>query len=342
MKIVKRIALVLGILVGIWIIIALFVPAACHIERSTVINAPAATVYEQVNSFHNWKSWSYWDNIDKTTMKDSFAGPEAGVGHTHYWDSPNKSVGKGHLVITKSEPNSFVETELFFDGMGSSPGGWKMMDTVGGTKVTTYMDMESPFFMRPLMLFMNMEKRLGGDFEKSLAGLKRISEAKANETPVSNVKIEATTVEPMKIMSIMDSCTSADITQKLGALYGEIFTANAKQKLTQQGAPFAVYHKAVTNPDGSMFFVLQAGIPVDKAGKTEGRVKYWETPAGNVVKGSHYGSYESTPKTHEQMDKWMAANGKTVDGAPWEVYVTDPGVEKDQSKWLTEIYYPVK
>ncbi len=342
MKILKRILLVLGILLGIWIIIALFVPAECHIERSTVINAPAATVYAQVNNFHNWKSWSYWDNIDTVTMKDSFAGPEAGVGAAHYWDSPNKNVGKGHLVITKSEPNTFVETELFFDGMGSSLGGWKMMDTVGGTKVTTYMDMISPFFMRPMILFMNMEKMLGGDFEKSLAGLKRVSEAKANEAPVSNVKIEATTVGTMKMMSIMDSCTSADISAKLGALYGEILAANAKQNLKQEGAPFAVYHKAVNNPDGSMFFVLQAGIPVDKAGKTDGRVKYWEAPSGNVVKGSHYGSYDSTPITHQAMDKWMVANGKTVVGAPWEVYVTDPGVEKDPSKWLTEIYYPVK
>lgn len=342
MKIVKRIALVLGILVGIWLILALIAPAECHVERTTVINAPAATVYEQVNSFRNWKTWSYWDNIDKQTMNDSFAGPEAGVGATHYWNSPNDSVGKGHLTITKSEPNSFVETELFFDGMGSSFGGWKIKDTVGGVKVTTYMDMKSPFMMRPMMLFMNMDKMLGGDFEKSLAGLKQASEAAANAAPTSNVRIEATTVEPMKIMSVLDSCTSANISQKLGELYGEVGVALKKQNLNQAGAPFAVYHKVTTNPDGSMHFVIQAGIPVDKAGKTDGRVKYWETPAGNVVKAWHYGSYESTAQTHELMHNWITKNGKTIDGAPWEVYVTDPGNEPDQSKWLTEIYYPVK
>jgi effector-binding domain-containing protein len=342
MKILKRIGIVLGVLVGIWVILALFAPAKVHVERTTMVNAPSNVVFEQVNTLGNWKSWSYWDNIDKVTMKDSFSGPPAGVGAVHYWDSPNDSVGKGSLTITKSEPNSFVETTLYFDGMGTSVGGWKMKDTAGAVQVTTYMDMESPFLMRPMLLFMNMDEMLGGDFEKSLAGLKGVAEASAKAAPTSDVKIEATTVEPMKVMTIMDSCTSANISEKLGALYGEIGEAMKKQNLNQAGAPFAVYHKVTTNADGSMNFVLQAGIQVDKPGKTDGRVKYWETPAGNVVKAWHYGTYEATAQTHELIDAWMTKNGKTADGSPWEVYVTDPGVEKDPSKWLTEIYYPVK
>lgn len=339
MKIAKRIGIVLGVLIVIWLILAVFAPSSAHVQRTTIINAPSNVVYDNVNNFHNWKSWSYWDNIDKVTMNDSFSGPEAGVGAVHYWNSPNDSVGKGSIKITKSEPNTFIETELNFDGY-ISMGGWKMKDTTGGTAVTTYMDMDSPFLMRPMMLFMNMDEMLGSDFEKTLAGLKRVSESTANATP--SVKIEATTVESMKIMSIMDSCTSADIGQKLGSLYAEVGEAMKKQGLNQVGAPFAVYHKVTNNPDGSMHFVLQAGIPVDKEGKTEGRVKYWQTPPGNVVKAWHYGTYESTGQTHEIMHAWMAKNGKTADGAPWEVYATDPMVEKDTAKWLTEIYYPVK
>jgi effector-binding domain-containing protein len=339
MKIAKRIGIVLGVLVGIWLILALFAPASVHVERTTTVNAPSNVVYDQVNNFHNWKSWSYWDNIDTVTMNDSFSGPEAGVGAVHYWDSPNDSVGKGKLTITKSDPNTFVETELNFDGFVSL-GGWKIKDTTGGTAVTTYMDMDSPFLMRPMLLFMNMDEMLGSDFEKSLAGLKRVSEASA--APTSNVKIEATTVTSMKMMSIMDSCTMTELSQKLGSLYGEISGVMKKQGLNQNGAPFAVYHKVTYNPDGSMHFVMQAGIPVDKDGKTEGRVKYWEAPAGNVVKAWHYGSYESSAETHKLMGEWMAKNGKTATDAPWEAYVTDPMVEKDTAKWLTEIYYPVK
>jgi effector-binding domain-containing protein len=341
MKIVKRIAIVLGILIGIWLILAVIAPGDCHVERSVMVQAPAATVFEQVNTIGKWKSWSYWDNIDKN-MKDSFAGPASGVGAIHYWESTNDSVGKGSLTITKSEPNAFVETELNFEGMGSSLGGWKMKDTAGAVKVTTYMHMETPFFMRPMMLFMNMDEMLGADFEKSLAGLKRVSEAAANETPTADYQINETTVEAMKILSILDSCTSANISEKLGELYVKIGQAMEKQKLNQAGPVFAVYHKVVNNPDGSMFFVLQAGIPVDKEGKDEGSVKYWVVPAGKVVKASYYGPYEGTAKAHEAIDVWLTRNSKETLGAPWEVYVTDPGIEPDQNKWLTEIYYPVK
>src|ERR1044071_9690247 len=78
MKILKRIGIVLGVLIVIWLIMAVFAPASAHVERTTIVNAPSNVVYDQVNNFHNWKSWSYWDNIDKVTMKDSFSGPEAG------------------------------------------------------------------------------------------------------------------------------------------------------------------------------------------------------------------------------------------------------------------------
>jgi hypothetical protein len=72
MKILKRIALVLGVLVGIWLILALFAPSNVRVERTAMINAPAAIVFDQVNTLQHWKAWSYWDNIDKITMKDSF------------------------------------------------------------------------------------------------------------------------------------------------------------------------------------------------------------------------------------------------------------------------------
>ena len=341
MKIVKRIALVLVILAGIWTILAFCGKSNVHVERTAMINAPASAAFDEVNTLKQWKTWSYWDNIDKVSMKDSFSGPEAGVGAIHYWDSPNDSVGKGSLKITQSVPNQFVETELYFDGMGTSLGGWKFKDTAGGTLVTTYMDMHPPFFMRPMTLFMDMEKMLGPDFDKSLAGLKKAAET-GGKSSAANEKIEATEYPSMKIMSILDSCTDADISQKLGMLYGEIGKVTTKQGLKQSGPVFAVYHKVTVGADGMHHYLLQAGVPVDQAGKTEGRVKYWEVPGGKAVKGSHYGSYETTEQTRLAMKSWMQQKNLAQDGAYWEVYVTDPVVETDSSKWLTEIYIPVK
>lgn len=338
MKILIRTAIALGIIVVIYVVIALFCQSRIHVERSLAIKADASTIFNQINDLKNWKNWSYWDNIDPN-MKSSFEGPNAGVGAKHLWESENDSAGKGTLTITKSEPNTFVETELSFEDMGTSIGGWRIKDTAGSRTVSAYMDIDITFLLRPMMAMMDMEAMLGADFTKSLEGLRKTCEGMST-TP--ELRIEATTVGPMKVVTIGDSGTMMEIGEKLGAIYGEIGAYLKKEGATMAGAPFSIYHKEVTAPDGMMTFWFEAGVAVDKEVKSTDRIQYKEMPGGNVVKAMHYGSYEATAKSHELMQTWMSTNGKTVTGSPWESYVTDPMMEKDTAKWLTEIYYPVK
>lgn len=338
MRILKRTALVLVIVLLVYIVAAFFCKSKVHVERSIAVKAEAATIFNQINTLKNWKNWSYWDNIDKN-MKSVYSGPEAGVGAKHSWESASDSVGKGTLTITKSEPNKFVETELAFEGMGTSLGGWKINDSAGTVTVSTYMDINVDFLFRPMMAMMNMDEMLGSDFNKSLSNLKNYCE-KLPANP--ELKIEATTIGPMKMLTIKDSADESNISQKLGELYGQIGAVMKKQNLNMAGAPFAFYDHVQDLEGGKMKFVLRAGITIDRAGKTDGRVEYSEMRGGNVVKGMHYGSYESTGISHDLMQKWMQENGKTIIGSPWETYVTDPMTVADTSKWLTEIYYPVK
>ncbi len=341
MKALKVILFGLLGLAGIYLILALFAPSKIHVERTMVINADANIVHGQINDLKNWKKWSFWDNIDPN-MKSTFEGSESGVGAIHKWESENDSVGKGSLTITQSEPGKFVETKLAFEGMGESMGGWRIKDTTGGVAVTSYMDMAPPFLFRPMCLFMDMEKMLGEDFMKSLAGLKTLAESIKNEPPPAPV-IEEGTMEATKVLTILDSCNSMkEIGPKLGALYGEMGAEATKAGAKQAGAVFAIYHKVTVMENGDMKFVLEAGVPVDKEMKSAGRVKYWVMPACNVVKAAHYGKYETTDRTHAAAHEWISSNNKQIIGSPWEVYVTDPGKEPDSNKWLTEIYYPIK
>jgi effector-binding domain-containing protein len=337
MKFFKRFLLVIAVLIGIYLIAGLLMNGSIHIERSMVIKADAGTVYNEINSLKNWKSWSYWDNID-TAMKSVYSGPESGVGCKHSWESSNDSVGKGSLTITKNEAGKFIETELSFEGMGTSLGGWKIRDTTDGVLATTYMDIEMPFFARPMTLFMDMDEMLGGDFVKSLNGLKTRCEAIA--AICGGVRIELTTAPAMKIMSIRDSCSEKEISNKLGELYGEISAEMVKQRMEQSGSVFGIYHSVSVQGDSGMYFVFEAGIPVNKKGTSAGRVNYSEIGAARVVKAYHYGLYNQTPATHEKIEAWMKAYKLPAAGPVWEIYVTDPMTESDPSKWLTEINYP--
>ncbi|HLG04174.1 MAG TPA: GyrI-like domain-containing protein [Bacteroidia bacterium] len=339
MKIVKRIALVLGILLVIYIGVGLFAKSTVHVERSTFIAAEAGLVYDQINNLKNWKNWSYWDNIDPN-MVSGYEGPEVGIGAMHKWESENDSVGHGSLTITQSEPGKFVETKLEFEGMGTHMGGWKIQDTTGGVQVTTYMDMNAPFYMRPVMLFMDMDAVLGADFEKALKGLKERSESLVKPAG-PEMKIETTMMPAMNIIVIKDSCSDKEISERMNMIYEELRTEMTKQGASFAGSRFGIFHRVDFLQDSSMFFVLEAGIPVDKPMKNAGRAVYREEKGGNVVKAAYYGPYDGMTIAHMKINEYMKANGITSAGAPWEVYVMDSEKEPDPSRWLTEICYPV-
>lgn len=341
MKILKGIGIGLVLILAVYVILALFGPSKSHVERSMMVNASSATVYNEINTLTHWKSWSYWDNIDPK-MESTYEGPESGVGAKHSWKSESDSVGVGSLTITKSEPDTFVETTLEFEGMGTSVGGWKIADTTGGVLVTTYMDMDIPFLYRPMMLFMDMDEMLGADFEKSLKGLKDHTEKLPSPEMTAEYVSEMSTLPVMKIMTIKDSATLAELPGKFGALYGEIQEEMKKQNLSPAGPALAIYDKVETRADGSMYFWFQAGLSVDKAGKSTARVNYMESQAVTAVKCDYHGGYNNMEACHESINKYITSNGKMQNGPVWEVYVTDPGMEPDSTKWLTQIYYPVQ
>jgi len=200
MKILKRAPLVLVILIGAYLIIGLFTPSNVHVERSTYIESDAVTVFGEINSLRQWKKWSYWDNID-SNMTSTYEGLEAGFGAKHIWESSNDRVENGSLTITSSETNYFIETELAFEDMGTSLGGWKIRDTTGGVIVNTYMDMNVPFYAAPMMFFFNFDEILEKEFQKSLEGLKRhIANLPSPDT--TEVAIIETTLGPLEIMTV--------------------------------------------------------------------------------------------------------------------------------------------
>ncbi|MDF2438101.1 MAG: hypothetical protein K0Q95_2477 [Bacteroidota bacterium] len=334
MKILKKVGIVLLILVGLYIIISLFLPSIVRVERSTVIKAPVQVVFEQVNNFQNWPKWSYWDNIDPQ-MKSTYEGPESGVGAKHLWTSNHKDVGTGSIVIVDSKPYSTILTDLEFEGMGTSHGGWFFKEVEGGTETTTYMEMDMGFFGRIMGLM--MEGMLGGDFEKTLAGLKKHCESLPANPAAAPIVIEPTTTQEQWLATYKTTTDMKSISEDIGKSFQKIGEFMGKHKLEIAGPVLAIYHGFSHDK-----IEMECGIPIGKEIKGEGEVNVIKMPAGNAVVAHYYGPYKGTESAHASIDKFIKENNKKVTGSPWEVYVTDPGVEKDTAKWLTEIYYPVE
>src|SRR3569623_1821800 len=99
----KWVVLVLVLLVGGFAIVVAVQPADYKVTRSGTLAAAPATVFAQVNDFHQWEAWSPWAKLDPGA-KNSVEGPPAGTGAAFAW-AGNKEVGEGRMTITESRPS---------------------------------------------------------------------------------------------------------------------------------------------------------------------------------------------------------------------------------------------
>jgi hypothetical protein len=165
------------IVIGLLIMVAMR-PADFRIMRSATMSAPAAEVFAQVNDFHLWNAWSPWAKIDPA-MKQVYEGPNAGTGAIYHWLG-NKQVGEGRMTIMDSKPSELISIKLeFMKPFAATHTGEFAFKAEGGqTAVTWSMIGNNNFILKAFGLFMNMDKMIGRDFEKGLASMKSVVEAK--------------------------------------------------------------------------------------------------------------------------------------------------------------------
>lgn len=178
------------ILIGLGIIVALFLlliavlagyianrPSEFRIARSTVISAPPAVIFAQVNDLHKWQDWSPWAKLDPNARL-TYSGPDAGTGASYNW-SGNDQVGEGRMTVTESKPNDLVRFKLDFlkPFQATNAAEFTFIPKGDQTQVTWSMSGHCNFLMKTIGLFMDCDKMVGPEFEKGLASLKSVSES---------------------------------------------------------------------------------------------------------------------------------------------------------------------
>ncbi len=164
---------ILGGIILLIIILALIAPKSYNVSRSIEINKPKSEVFENLRFLKNQDSWSPWNKKDPN-MEKKFTGTDGQVGATSYWNG-NKEVGEGEQEITKIVDGERIESELrFLKPWKSTSDAYLITEEVDGdtTKVTWGFSGNNKFPTSIFMLFMNMDKAVGGDFEEGLASLK--------------------------------------------------------------------------------------------------------------------------------------------------------------------------
>ena len=174
----KKVLLALAVIIAVFIVVVALQPSDFRVARSTVIAAPAPRVFAQVNDFHKWEAWSPWAKLDPAA-KAVFEGPPAGEGAIFKW-AGNREVGEGTMTLTQSRPSDLVRIKLDFvkPMVASNDVEFTFKPRGDQTEVTWAMSGHNGFIGRAICMFMNMDKTVGGQFEKGLASLKAVAEAR--------------------------------------------------------------------------------------------------------------------------------------------------------------------
>ncbi|HEV8340787.1 MAG TPA: SRPBCC family protein [Candidatus Binatia bacterium] len=173
----KIILIALAVIIIVFVIIVAMQPSEFRVTRSATISGPRSAVFAQVNDFHKWEAWNPWGKIDPA-MKQTYEGAPAGTGAVYTW-AGNKEAGEGRMTITESRPNDLIRIKLeFFKPFRATNTAEFTFKPEGNQTVVTWsMTGENNFMAKAVHLFMNMDKMVGGQFEKGLASMKSVAEA---------------------------------------------------------------------------------------------------------------------------------------------------------------------
>ncbi|MES2566031.1 MAG: SRPBCC family protein [Bacteroidota bacterium] len=331
----KKVLYVLLGLVALYFILCVFGPGHVKVERSIDINASADAVKAHLADYHFFhEKWSPWTEKDPG-MKTIYTGEVGQEGHSIAWESDKKDVGKGSMTYKGTHGDTVMHT-LSFEGQGDAKIYHVVVANGDASKATWVMESETPFMFRAIMLFMNMDKMLGPDFEKGLANLKTAMEAMPADATVQ-YNVQEINWEAKTFYGKKETLSFDKLPAFFGSSYGKIGEALGKAKAQPIGMPKAIFFSF---DEKAMITEVAAVMEVANGTKLEG-VEKFETPAGKVLKIEYFGAYEKSANAHYAMDAYMKEKGLTQTYVI-EDYVTDPGTEKDTAKWQTDIFYLVK
>ena len=170
MKVLKYIMIILGIIVGLFLIVALFLPATYTVERSLKIDQPVEKVYKTISSFSDRLKWDPWMEMDPDAIV-TFTGPDSGVGASYTWDG--EIVGQGKIVITEIIENEFVKSDLEFivPFESKSKITWELTKIDSVTTNVSWSNTGNSDYPIGRYMGLTMDSMLGPDFEKGLNNL---------------------------------------------------------------------------------------------------------------------------------------------------------------------------
>lgn len=112
MSIVITILVVIGSIIALILIIALFTKKGYKTHREMIIQAPLQKVFDYIKQIKNQDNYNKWIMMDPG-MKRDFKGTDGTVGFIYGWNG-NKEAGEGEQEIKAITEGKNIEMEIRF------------------------------------------------------------------------------------------------------------------------------------------------------------------------------------------------------------------------------------
>ena len=122
-----------------------------------------------------------------------------------------------------------------------------------------------------------------------------------------------------------------------GKDFAAVLTVLQSEGLLQAGPPYFTH----PHPDRDGVQWTESGIPVNRAGASEGDVKAAVQPGGDVATTLYFGPFSGLADAHRQLRDQIEAAGLKPGPAPRDVYHTAPE-DTDPDDHITELIWPLE
>lgn len=174
MKTLKYILVVIGFIVTIPLVTAIFVKKDYVVKREITINQPKAVVFDYIKLLKNQNHFSKWATMDPAMVK-TYRGTDGTVGFVSRWESKMDDVGVGEQEIKKIVEGERIDYELrFIEPFESTSLAYMSTDAISenNTKVNWVFNGRMKYPMNIMMLFLDFNKIIRDDLQTGLNNLK--------------------------------------------------------------------------------------------------------------------------------------------------------------------------
>lgn len=313
-------------------------PNSYDVYRTRIIQAPTELLFNNINDFKNWESWSPWIEKDPS-INISYPAKTNGTGGSYTWTSDE---GNGKMETLLSTPFDSINMEMKFDDFPPSNVYWKFDKVEGGTEVTWGMKANSLPFMLKLFAAISggMDNMIGPDYER---GLEKLDSVIVNSMKKYEITVNGLTEYGGGFyLYKTTNATSQNISQTMGQQYVSIGAFMAQNGIAFAGMPLTVYHEMNTENNT---VIMSNGIPVSEKIETpaDSDVLCGYIPKLAALKVTLKGNYTNLTEAWRIARKHITDNNLVQsEQKPFEIYTNDPGQFPNPADWSTEIYIPIQ